>query len=375
VHGLTQAQLLKLDLLVHGAAISRRAGEVLRDLTVDGRLSPADYASTSGVILRLSGREWVNVPIETFNPNFVSESPFILDHHDEGFVICGPKSSVEAEFWPLPHYTGHSGPSGESLNKYVFTHADRVRLSPTVGCAFECTFCNVPYDEAYGGVKALDVMIESLRAAFADPVQPARHLLVSGGTPGPSHVQILQEVYYRVLEEFAPAGVDIMMVPVGGLFDLDELKRLGVNDLSVNLELWDEKLAATAMRQKFRQGRQYYLDFFESAAAVLGGNHVRSMLMVGIEPIESTLEAVEAIAQRGCVPVLSPFRPDPVTPLATMAPPTVDLLRETYLRAEEITNKYGVVLGPTCAPCTHNTLTFAGEAHFTDFPRLERGAS
>jgi hypothetical protein len=232
----------------------------------------------------------------------------------------------------------------------------------------------VPYDEAYGGVKDLDIMIESVRIAFADPVQPARHMLVSGGTPGLAHVGALREVYYRVLEEFAPAGVDIMMVPVDGLFNLAKLKELGVNDISVNLELWDGTLAASAMRHKARQGRQYYLDFLETAAEVLGGNHVRSMLMVGIEPLESTLAAVVALAERGCVPVLSPFRPDPVTPLGSMAPPTSAMLREAYLRAAEIAHRYGVRLGPSCAPCTHNTLTFADDGQHTDFPYLERGA-
>ena len=83
------AQQLKFELLAKGAVISGAARQVLRDLTHDGRLSPADYASTSGVIARLDGTESVNVPITDHNPNFVTVTPYVLDHQPDGFVVHG----------------------------------------------------------------------------------------------------------------------------------------------------------------------------------------------------------------------------------------------------------------------------------------------
>lgn len=372
---LTEPQQLKFELLARGAVVSASARQVLHDLTRDGRLTPADYASTSGIITRLDGVEWVNVPIEDHNPNFVTATPYTFDHHEDGFFVHGDGLAAQAEFWPLPRYHGELGPNDRPLNNYVFTHGDRVRLSPTIGCAMECTFCNIPYDDAYLGVKPIDAMLHAVRTAVDDPIQPARHMLISGGTPGPPHVAALREVYYEVLREFRGIGVDIMMVPVDGLFDLPKLDELGVQELSINLELWDEKLASTLMRHKHRQGRQHYLDFLETAAEVLGGSRVRSMLMVGIEPLDSTLEAVEAIAQRGCVPVLSPFRPDPVTPLASAAPPSAEELRVAFERASEIADCHAVALGPTCDPCTHNTLAFATGSTSSGAPRMQRGRS
>jgi hypothetical protein len=78
--------------------------------------------------------------------------------------------------------------------------------------------------------------------------------------------------------------------------------------------------------------------------------------MVGLEPIESTLEGVAAIARRGAVPVLSPFRPDPSTPLRNFPPPTADDLERVFLEATEIVHSLGARLGPHCSPCSHNTL-------------------
>ena len=83
------------------------------------------------------------------------------------------------------------------------------------------------------------------------------------------------------------------------------------------------------------------------------------MLMVGLEEAETTLAAVAELAKIGCVPVLSPFRPDPITDLASMPPPSAEEMARIFLEAREIAGKYGVKLGPRCVPCSHNTLTLA----------------
>jgi biotin synthase-related radical SAM superfamily protein len=139
------------------------------------------------------------------------------------------------------------------------------------------------------------------------------------------------------------------------------LKELGVNEFSINIEIFNREIAKKVMRKKYDLGTTHYLDFLESSAEIVGGNKMRSMLMVGLEPMEDTLAGVRAIAERGCVPVLSPFRPDPATPMRDASPPTADFMRETYLRAHEITTELGTPLGPSCIPCGHNTLSFATE--------------
>ncbi len=371
----TPAQQLKFELLAEGAAISPAAAAVLEELVHGGELSPADYASTSGLILRLDDDVWVNAPVERYNPNFVPGTTLVLDHGPDGFFVHGRGLESPASYWTPASYLGSTTSNGRPIGNYVHTHGDRVRLSPTIGCAMVCDFCNIPFDDAYAGLKPVEVMIESVRTALGDPTQPARHLLISGGTPGPPHVPALREVYERILTEFSGLEIDIMMVPLDGLFDLPRLDALGLHELSINLELYSEKIAAEVMRHKHRQGRDYYLDFLSRAAETLGGHRVRSMLMVGLEPMESTLEGVEAILQRGCVPVLSPFRPDPVTPMRDSRPSTAAELREVFVRATELAERYGIPLGPDCPPDTHNTLTFVpvGAEYRHELPVMHRG--
>ena len=166
-------------------------------------------------------------------------------------------------------------------------------------------------------------------------------------------------MYERVVHAFPQIHVDIMMVPMPGLLNVRKLEASGIHGLSINIEMWNQETARRIMASKVKAGRKLYLDFIEEAVHVFGSKgRIRSLILVGIESLESTLEGVEALAQRGCDPVLSPFRPDPATPMRYHRPPSVDILIEAYERSLEIVERYGVKLGPRCIPCQHNTLTF-----------------
>jgi len=356
---LSSAQRLKFQLLAEGIEISPLARKALREATSQSDLTPADYASTTGLILELDDDVWVNAPINDHNPNFVSGSRFVLDYGVDGLCVQGAGLASPARFWPPPRYHGQKERFGP-LNNFVVTHGDRARLSPVRGCAMTCTFCNIPYDDPLDvyGTKPIDALLGAARIAIRDERQPAHHMLISGGTPKRPDFGFMQELYQRVLLEFPDIPVDIMMVPLPGLLDLPLLDKLGLNEISINIEVFSQTHAMQIMRHKYNQGLDFYLDFIAQAAEVLGPGRVRSMLMVGLEPMEMTLAGVAAIAERGGVPVLSPFRPDPATPLGDRKPAGAAELEHTYLRAVDVAASHGAVLGPDCPPCTHNTLSF-----------------
>lgn len=359
---LSHAEQLKFALLSSGLAIAPAAQEYI-DLHNGNRpMTPADYASTSGIILQLDDDVWINAPIELYNPNFVTSTEFTLDLDGDGLLqVRGQGLSARARFWLPPRYHGQSNQRGVAYNSLAFTHGDRVRVSPVEGCAMACQFCDLPYEFKYR-TKDVEDIVESVQVAVNDPIQPAHHVLISGGTPRSEDVEYLHACYEAVITR-AGVPVDIMMVPTPGLLDVRWLAELGVNELSINLEIFDEARARRIMKLKTVNGLDYYLDFIESAATVLGPGRVRSMLMVGIESLDSTIAGVEAIAARGGTPVLSPFRPDPATPMRNEKPPTAEFVAEAYLRGRDAAGKYGVELGPNCIPCTHNTMTLAASGN------------
>jgi len=361
---LNPSQELKIRILAAGLTITNEARAWLSESTQNKGLSSADYASTSGIILRLSDDVWVNAPIEDYNPNFVHESLATLDHTSNGLTIRWGKVEIPAEYCLPPAY--HSSKQMAAFPPYLlFTHADRARLSPMNGCSMGCRFCNIPFEKPAPKYELFSpqLCIDALKIAVNDPIQPAQHIMISGGTPKADDISHHKIMYQEILHAFPNIDIDIMMVPIPGLLDVAELKKAGVNEISVNLEVFNEKLGRQITPQKFKYGRELYLDFIEMATQELGAGKVRSMLLVGLEPLESTLEGVAAIAERGAIPVLSPFRPDPITPLKDTAPPSYELMRETYLRGQEIAINHGVLLGPSCPPCTHNTLSFAEDAN------------
>lgn len=358
---LTAAEQLKFLLLERGVRITPAAIEYIDERNGSRPMTPADYASTSGVILELDDDVWVNAPIDEYNPNFVGDTDLVLDLDGSGLTVGDGALFSRARFWVPPAYHGQVNDLGESYNSYAFTHTDRVRISPIEGCSMVCKFCDLPYEFRYR-TKRVEGLVDAVRVAVEDPVQPAHHVLISGGTPHDRDVEYVRNVYESVCRTFPALPVDIMMVPTKDLIEPAWMKELGVNELSVNIEIFNTEIAGRLMRQKAAQGLDSYLDYLERAGTILNGpgeHRVRSMLMVGLEPMEDTLAGVRAIAERGAVPVLSPFRPDASTPLADHRPPTAAFMQEVYLRAREITNDLSVPLGPGCIPCSHNTLTLA----------------
>jgi hypothetical protein len=365
---LTPAERLKFLLMSEGLAITAEAQGHIDRANGDRPMTPADYASTSGVILALENDVWVNAPIAAHNSNFVIDPEIVLALEENCLVVRGHGLESLAQFWLPPAYHGEINANGQPYNSFAFTHADRVRISPVEGCSMTCKFCDLPYEFRYR-TKTVDGLVDAVNRAVTDEIQPAGHVLISGGTPKQEDFGYVQEVYEAVICGFPDLDVDIMMVPLDGLLELERLHALGVNEFSINIEIFNREIARKYMRRKFNQGRDHYLSFLEEAAGVIGPGRVRSMLMVGLEPMEDTLAGVRAIAERGCVPVLSPFRPDESTPLRILKPPSASTLEETYLRAREITAAMGVALGPSCIPCSHNTLTLsaAGSGEASDF--------
>lgn len=356
----TPKQDIKIGLFNKGIKVSMAARAAIEG--EEGRaLSTSDYASTSGMALYMGDGIYVNAPIVDNNPNFVREddTPYSLERDENsGLIVLGGEEPVPVEYIPVPSYLDKTNDRGVPYRLLAITHLDRVRISPVEGCAIACQFCNLPYEYKYSK-HAVNDLVDSVRVAVEDPVVPAQHVLISGGTPKPEDYGYLNDVYENVAGTFPGLAVDIMMAPAGNLLEPRQLKDFGIHGLSINLELWNRDIAKSKARGKYNIGRDEYLQFLDKAVDVFGPGKIRSLLMVGIEPLDDTLRGVEELAKRGVDPVLSPFRPDPATPLRDEQPPSVELQTQAYLKAREIVDRYdGVVLGPRCIPDQHNTLSF-----------------
>ncbi|WP_170294878.1 radical SAM protein [Roseospira navarrensis] len=346
---------LKLSLLAEGVRLSPDASAAM---TADGRpLSVFEYPTTGGITMEVPGAGYVNAP---FDGPFAASARWLLDVESEdgdvpAFVLRDGGACVPVRPLPLPGYIGARDSQGRPVDAVVMSHADRARFSPVQGCAFRCQFCDAYTDDYV--FHPLERLLEAAGIALADPVLPVRHVLVSGGTPARPDVPALTAVC-AALAEALPLPVDVMYTPreatdgiVSGLADA------GVHGLSINLELYGEAAQRRIAPQKAAIGRAVFGHHIEEAASRFpGSGRVRSLLIVGLEPLQETLAGVRWLCERGCQPVLSPFRPSPGTPLANAPPPPLALLRAAWEATAEIADRYGLRPGPDCVPCQHNCI-------------------
>jgi len=357
ISALTPPQRLKLEVLERGISVDESA---VSALTAGGSrpLVEHDYVTTGGLTIVLNGDIYVNAPVDYA---FVETPAARLVVADGAFALESDRGRFDVRVLPLPGYLlpKDKAPHG------IMTHADRVRISPIDGCACSCRFCDwplMPY-----AILEVDELMEGLRTAMSDTALPPRHVLVSGGTPRLDDRAYMDEVYMSTIAA-SPVPVDVMLMPRDGHAFVERLVKAGVSGFSINIEVFDRQIAKALCPNKEHVGLDGYAEFISFAVESVGGRaagRVRSSLLLGLEPLESTLEGVRLLAGLGCDIVLSPFRPAEGTELASTPTPSADLMEQAFVEARAIAREHGVVIGPRCIPCQHNTIAFPdGDAFY-----------
>jgi hypothetical protein len=363
------AEILKFDLLADGLRVDPAARDAWIE-AYDGPLTLAEYATTSGITVVLPGGLYVNAPIAPIT------AAATLRWDGSGFSLRTAAEDVPVDVVPVPAF--HRDTQVDRLNgteqphtNYGVTHTDRCRVSPIAGCAWKCRFCDLPYEFSYRK-RHVDNLLKVVETAQDDLLAPARHVLISGGTPrrgrlGSSDEDWIDSVY-ESLATRSPLPVDVMMPPRRDMTYPSWLKSIDINMVSINMEVSDAERARALAPAKFRLGRRHYLDYIERAVETFGVGRVQSLIVFGasIEPLESTLQGVKDLVSRGCIPVLSPFRPAAVTPLGKFPGATAQEMATAFLSTVDLCEKAdnGVRPGPRCIPCHHNTVTLPDESDF-----------
>ncbi|HIJ82858.1 MAG TPA: radical SAM protein [Magnetococcales bacterium] len=256
--------------------------------------------------------------------------------------------------------------NGRPVRNVVNTHADRIRLTPLYGCGFSCQYCNYP-GMVYRS-NTLAELLEGVDMALKDRIHGSPHILVSGGTPRAEEPEYrsLNEIYEALPGSHPELTWDLMLAPrtlhTGTptkkkyINFLDFLKKAGFSGLSINLEIFNTELRLRHIPEKAKIGIDGYLEFMELAVERFGLGHVRSVILAGLEPMEETLKGVEALAQRGVLPEISPFTADPGAFLARAAEPQADELFLLWEMATELMNRHNMENQPFCQSCSHNIL-------------------
>lgn len=343
---------LKAYLLEQGIKISLEAKAIL-DAQSDIWLmdDAVTYVTNVGITLNFES-QYVTAGIN-------SESKYnLIAINGKLFISDGKDLKVETTVISPPDYMKDEMViDGKKITVYVNTNMDRARLQLMIGCMNNCKFCNSPeYNYEFNSIKGLE---EALQVALSQT--DIKHLLVSSGSVKLSDLEKLTEMYDYFGKKYSHLNIDLMMTPRGftSYTDSDQyenyllhLKEIGIHGLSINIELNNPDYLKKFCPEKYAIGQDNYLKFIEQAVKVFGKDKVRSLLIVGLEPLEDTLKGVEKLAKIGCNPVLSPLFPYGEANTA----PNAELFIAAKEQSEKICNKYNIKMGPLCKPCSHNVL-------------------
>ncbi len=349
---------LKFDLFSYGIQLSKNA---LQKLSEDRDNLTIRDGIAGGLELSFNDIIHVNTPIKEF---FALISPYNLDYDfsKKCFLIKDQHGdSLVANVLPIPDFVGLKTSKGTPMVEVGQMHNERLSIEVVFGCKNNlknqraCHFCELGAEPEIKYTSIEDIQELVTYCEKSDSIN-MRHILIGGGTPPEDQWYFFLEVLAAV-KKITDLPIYMMIAPPKDLSRLKELKKLGLNEVAFNLELYNRKIAIKIMPEKGRIARHYYLKAMDMAVDLWGGNgNIRSILIVGLEPLEQTLQGVELLASHGVMPILSPFRPVPGTRMASHPQAHSELLYEAWNRGEEIASKYGLTLGPTCIACQNNTI-------------------
>jgi len=191
-------------------------------------------------------------------------------------------------------------------------------------------------------------------AAAAKALDGARHVtLTSGSTDPPDAGALYLGKCARAIHQACDLPVEIQFEPPRDKAVFAELRRLGVEDVGMHVESFDE-----AARARFTPGKAAsasvddYFTAFENALTVFGKNRVSTFIICGLgEDEELTKTMCRRAAAMGVYPYLAPLRPMQGTFMAKAKPPEPAYLYRMVTAVGAMLREYGLSSKQSGAGC------------------------
>lgn len=294
----------------------------------------------------------INVP---FMVAFSELSPFEIDFDGKSYILkYYDKKVAHVKVRTIDVNANKLTKSGIPYYAISYMGVDRLRIHARAGCHFKnkhigCQFCGIEGGNAYS-IEDIEEVLDTYKK-----IPELHHFLVGGGAfdPSDNFQKVLQIVSY--IRNAFKKNIYLMSIPPINCAILSQLKKAGVTEVSFNLEIYDREYAKKIMPGKGSIPFERYDAAFRTAVSIWGKNgSVRSALIVGLEPKESTIQGIEYLCHIGVSPILALFKPD--GEMEDYLAPSSDEVLYIWETAEKICKKYQVSLGPSCHYCEDNVL-------------------
>jgi len=295
---------------------------------------------------------WMNVPVVE---RFAERSPYRLRGSPEaGYAIYDDRGlsryPVRLPSAPLWYERLTSGDvpmskigvlQGTYLGIYINPVCAFWNYSPRLNCRFCTTGRNVGGPES--AIKTIEDVVETCHAAKDESGITFVHF--NGGFQG-SRGLAAAEPYVRAVKENVGLLVGLQLTPEKDFSRYDRLIELGVDHFSFCLELFDpEWFARVCPGKALTIGQDRFLEAMDYCASRLPRGAVSGEIIAGLEPVETTLKAIERIATAGAFPTVCVFRPTVGSDMQEWPPPDFDDMRRVLAAVYDACRRHHVPIG------------------------------
>ncbi len=298
---------LKLDLVIRGMKISRESldspeiARALRLANETGAGLELDIVLPDDVV--------VNIPVLEC---LAEEKPYTLVKEGDGFSIRS-ESGEAVEVWlaPNPEYYDRTTTSGVPMVRIGRTYGGYLALSPNPLCEFiddnlACHYCDLSARNHRAWT--VDEVLETVEAALSEGV--AEYICLNVGyTRTPDGGIVMLEPYIQAVKKRFDVQVCVQAQPPAVDHWIDSSYAMGIDSIAYNLEVYDpEKFEEIAPGKMQVVGRDRYFSALKHAAKIFPSGAVVSNLIIGSEPVASTMKGIDMLTALGVIPTLPIYR-------------------------------------------------------------------
>jgi hypothetical protein len=256
--------------------------------------------------------------------NFSASSTWRLEFQEGEAIVTDGVVRHTVDFPKRPAFYGAHLGSGERIEEIVTLYGTSTLGIFSLGHCYyfnddrECRFCSLGPARNYNSDHRIKVQDEQAReaVAIALSMEPERiqHILLNGGTGRDYDIAFANMASVLAAACDAPGASALerhmISMPPKDFSLFDRLASLDAT-LAMSLEIWDENLFTQICPGKAQDyGRMRFIQAYEAAVSSLGNGNVYVGFVAGLEPIDSLIEGMYAMAERGVVPAVAVFHPD-----------------------------------------------------------------
>ncbi|MBI5048280.1 MAG: radical SAM protein [Deltaproteobacteria bacterium] len=320
---------LKVELMLKGIRVD---GKVLKKANLDKCRDVANI--TCGLDIILPHNTWVTVP---YADDFVNDSPYELIESEGKFFVRGGTESVNVSVVPTPKFYRLKTTTGISLSKIGIVHGGHVAITPATQCDFfnkeiECRYCagNPDIKGGKGKTYSVEDVLETVEAAYKEGKAEIVYLSIGFSETPDGGIEFLKP-YIKAIKKHFNTLIAVEALPPKENKWIDETYAVGADSVLYNLEIFDSKLFKDICPGRAALiGRERYLNALQYAATIFPNGTVASHLIVGLEPIESTVAGIDFLAGIGVVPILPLYKPSAGAKLSECKMPSTEVIAPVY---------------------------------------------